>query len=150
MSEITNRQRRLKLDMPVIDRLVSKTLAMEKIDGSVSIVFAGRRLMAKLNRQYFGKSGSTDVIAFPLQDDIHQDTGYLGEVVVCSGVAADAAAERGVDAEDELYLYTVHGILHLLGYTDDTPAKRTRMNNRARRIVQAFFKTEKKSIKYKV
>jgi len=141
MIEITNRQRRLKLDRTAIEELARKTLAIEKTEGSVSIVYAGSRLMAKLNRQYFGKSGPTDVIAFPLRDEIHEDTGYLGEVVVCSDAAADVAAERGVDTEDELYLYTVHGILHLLSYTDETPAKRTRMNNRARGIVEAFYRS---------
>jgi len=128
------------LNRKEIAALVEKTLRMEKAAGDVSIVFVGRKKIAELNERYLNKAGETDVIAFPLQDDLHEDQSYLGEVVVCSDVAAEEAEARGIDPIDELYFYMVHGILHILGHTDEDGASRTRMNKRARAILTAFRK----------
>ncbi len=138
--EIANRQRRLRLNRKKIAALASKTLQMERAVGDVSIVFVGRRTIIDLNRRYFNTNGTTDVIAFPLQDDLHEDQNYLGEVVVCSDVAADEAEARGLDAVEELYFYMVHGLLHILGHVDDDRASRNKMNRRARAILAAFRK----------
>ena len=138
--EIVNRQRRLRLDRRRIAALVRKTFELENAQGDVSLAFVGRRAIIELNRRFFGRDSDTDVIAFPLQDDSGEDAS-VGEVVVCTDVAADEAKARGVAPEDELYLYTVHGLLHLLGHDDDTPRKRAAMNRRARAIVRIFQQT---------
>ena len=138
--EIANKQRRLRLNRKEIAALAEKTIAMERADGDVSIVFVGRGKIIELNERYLNEKGATDVIAFPLQDDLHEDQGYLGEVVVCSDVAADEAKARGLDPTEELYYYTVHGLLHILGHTDQDAASRKRMNKRARAILAAFMK----------
>ena len=79
------------------------------------------------------------MLAFRLDDSL--DTDYLGEVIVCADVAADEAARRGLDTRAELYLYVVHGLLHLLGWDDSTASTRAAMNRRARRIVRDFLET---------
>lgn len=135
--EILNRQRRLRVDKADVARLVRAVLDMEHSFCDVSIAFVNRRSIVDLNRRYFGRGEATDVIAFPLRDTT--DGGcYLGEVVVCADVAAAEAATRGIDSRNELYFYTIHGLLHLLGYTDQAPRKRTAMNARARAILRAF------------
>ncbi|HUW32109.1 MAG TPA: rRNA maturation RNase YbeY [Planctomycetota bacterium] len=137
--EISNRQRRIRLDRSEIAELAAATLEAEGKPADVSIAFVNSKTITDLNRRYFGRDNPTDVIAFPLQDDLGDDSAYLGEAVICADVAADEARTRGIDPTDELYLYTVHGLLHLLGHTDDTPAKRTAMNRRARSIVRRFL-----------
>ena len=44
----------------------------------------------------------------------------LGDVVISVETAARQAAERGRSLDDELSLLVAHGILHLLGYDDET------------------------------
>jgi len=44
----------------------------------------------------------------------------LGDVAISLDTAARQAAARGWEMEDEVALLLVHGILHLLGYEDDT------------------------------
>jgi len=137
--EIVNRQRRLKLNRNEIAGLARATLAREGASGSLTIMFVGSRKMSELNRRYLGRTGDTDVIAFPMQGGTGGDEdNYLGDVAVCTDAAANEAAARGIDPIDELYFYTVHGMLHILGYDDSTPALRSRMNRRARAIVTAF------------
>jgi len=111
---------------------------MENAAGDISVAVVGRRKITQLNRRYFNRAETTDVIAFPLQDDVHEDRNYLGEVVVCSDVAADEAEVRGLDPTRELYFYVVHGLLHILGHTDKDGKSRARMNKRARAILRAF------------
>ena len=137
--EISNRQRRMRLDRTEIAALAAAALDAEGKQADASIAFVTGKTIIELNRRYFGHDGATDVIAFPLQDAAGGDSAYLGEVVVCTDVAVDEAKARGVDTTVELYLYVVHGLLHLLGWDDDTPAKRTAMNRRAQAILRRFL-----------
>lgn len=93
--------------------------------------------MAELNESYMGKTGATDVLAFPLDaHDVTQvvspsgatrgpdrapvDPGdlplLLGDVVVCPAVAAQQAPTHAGTVDDEIALLLVHGILHVLGH----------------------------------
>jgi probable rRNA maturation factor len=138
--EIANRQCRLPLNSKEIAALVDATLVWEDTAGTVGIAYVGRSRIIELNKRYFGKEETTDVIAFPLRDEVHEASDHLGEIAVCADVAADEAEARGLDVYDELYFYTVHGLLHILGYTDENEEKRTTMNDRARAILQAFYR----------
>jgi probable rRNA maturation factor len=112
-------------------------------DVEVSLLFVDEQTVASLNERFLGRSGPTDVLAFPVEDDPvpagrSPDTGgtgpgvdamgepplLLGDVVVCPAVAQRNAVEHGVSYEDEIALLVVHGLLHLLGmdHADDHEA----------------------------
>ena len=78
---------------------------------SVEITILGARAMAKVHRDFLGIPGATDVITFP-----------YGEILVCAPIAAECAREFGHDTTTELALYAIHGLLHLSGHDDTTPA----------------------------
>jgi probable rRNA maturation factor len=82
----------------------------------IEITVLGARAMAKVHRDFLGIPGPTDVITFP-----------YGEILVCAPVAAERAREFGHDTTTELALYAIHGLLHLSGHDDITPAKEKRM-----------------------
>jgi probable rRNA maturation factor len=50
-----------------------------------------------------------------------------GEVVLSADTAAAAAGENGWTAADEQMLYVIHGMLHLVGYGDQSAAEAERM-----------------------
>ncbi len=60
----------------------------------------------------------------------------LGDVVVSAEQAVSYAKEHGLKAEDELSLYVIHGILHLLGYDDATGADARRMSRREQKLLR--------------
>ena len=60
----------------------------------------------------------TDVLSFPLEDAGES----LGDVVISLDTAARQAQARDWSLADETALLLVHGVLHLLGYEDDTEA----------------------------
>ena len=64
-----------------------------------------------LNRQFRKKDAATDVLSFP-----SGERGFLGDVVIASGVAARQARAAGHSLGTELRVLALHGLLHLLGY----------------------------------
>jgi probable rRNA maturation factor len=102
----------------------SRTLANGPVRVSIAIV--GDSVMRRLHREFMGIDSPTDVLTFPLG----APGGFLGEVVACAGVARREALSRGSGAADELLLYVVHGLLHLLGYDDVAPRAFARMHRR--------------------
>jgi probable rRNA maturation factor len=83
--------------------------------------------IAQLNEKWMEKEGSTDVLAFPMDElrpglvNEDPEEGVLGDLVLCPEVAARQATTAGHSTEAEIQLLTVHGILHLLGYDHGEP-----------------------------
>jgi probable rRNA maturation factor len=89
--------------------------------------------MAALNRRYLGHRGSTDVITFS-GGGMPGDRA-LGEVVVSVERAREQARRAGWPVRCELALLVIHGILHLQGYDDMTPAAAAKMHARQDEIL---------------
>ena len=128
--------------------LSRKVLAARGVKGEteVSLLFVDEDAIAALNEQFLGKSGPTDVLSFPIEDEPgptgrspdlggsgpgslparRERSTLLGDVVICPAVAARNAVEHEVSLEDEVALLVVHGLLHLLGmdHEDDAEAER--------------------------
>ncbi|MEE9488140.1 MAG: rRNA maturation RNase YbeY, partial [Candidatus Brocadiales bacterium] len=94
-------------------------------DVELSIAFVDKEEITRLNEKFLGHKGPTDVLSFP----VDTNGGRLsGEVVVCPPVAVEFAAESKTDVEGEIMLYVVHGLLHLLGYTDSNGKSAKKMH----------------------
>ncbi|MHC5210338.1 MAG: rRNA maturation RNase YbeY [Planctomycetota bacterium] len=132
---MANRQRRVPVGAGDVRDLV-RTVFREENGGDpwVSVALVNDRVIAEVNRRWLGHEGPTDSIAFEYGDDPSPD-GTRGEVIVSAETALREAQARGLDPRGELLLYVAHGLLHLLGWEDDTPARRRSMNARARRLV---------------
>ena len=134
------------VELPRWARLAEQVLEAEgvDVDAEVGLVFLDEKAISKLNEQYHGGKGPTDVLSFPIDDEPresgrHPDSGgsgpgepvspddvpvLLGDVYVCPAVAArnapaHAGDEHGGTYEDEVALLVVHGLLHLLGMDHD-------------------------------
>uniref|UniRef100_A0A7S0P0T7 Uncharacterized protein n=1 Tax=Calcidiscus leptoporus TaxID=127549 RepID=A0A7S0P0T7_9EUKA len=77
----------------------------------LSLTLCDNAFMRALNAQWRGKDSSTDVLSFPVEDEV-----MVGDVVICLSVAERQAAERGHSLRDEVRVLLVHGLLHLMGY----------------------------------
>ncbi|MCS7232976.1 MAG: rRNA maturation RNase YbeY [Synergistetes bacterium] len=84
----------------------------------VSLVFVDDEAMIPINRAYTGREGSTDVLSFPMMDEVDKDGSFavLGEVIVSIDRALSQAKEAGWSSASEVKLLVIHGLLHLLGY----------------------------------
>lgn len=75
--------------------------------------------MCQVHAQFLDDPTPTDVITFP-----------YGEILVCPEVAAQQCADFGRQFDEEVLLYTIHGLLHLAGYDDVKPALAKAMHRR--------------------
>lgn len=94
--------------------------------GELGVSLVGEKEMEKLNGEYLGHAGATDVLSFPLDMDAADDIGevplLLGDIIICPEVAAMQAADHSVTIEHELCLLLIHGILHIAGYDHEADA----------------------------
>jgi probable rRNA maturation factor len=103
---------------------------------AVSLAFVDDPTIHRLNRQFLGHDEPTDVLSFPLSGPGAK--ALEGEVVIGAEVARAEAARRGHDVQAELVLYVVHGLLHLCGFDDTTPAAARAMRARERHYLAAL------------
>jgi len=85
-----------------------------KVELGISIV--GDKEMMELNERHMKKTGTTDVLSFPLEKEKGPDgITRLGDVVVNFEQAEKQAREKKVDIEKEVKFLLKHGLRHLLG-----------------------------------
>lgn len=92
-----------------IIKAANKTLEMENVIGTATIIIVEEDEIKKLNSFYRHKDQVTDVLSF-----CEEDT--LGTIFICLEKAEKQAKEYGNSLERELAFLTIHGMLHLLGY----------------------------------
>ena len=131
---ITNRQKEVSLPRPRFAKAARISAGDRWERGELSLVVVSGDEMCALNREHTGRSGQTDVLAFCLEER-HMPDDVVGEVIVNASLASMEAARRGIEPLDELTLYVVHGVLHLVGYDDDSPANRRKMYSREREVL---------------
>ncbi|MGC8462443.1 MAG: rRNA maturation RNase YbeY [Acidimicrobiales bacterium] len=130
-------------------------------DAEVSLLFVDEDTIAVLNERFLGRSGPTDVLAFPIDDEDEPagrtpDRGtpgplstepepepprLVGDVVICPAVATRNAVDHEVGADDEVALLVVHGILHLLGMDHEDDGEAERMERRERELLARFHRS---------
>ncbi len=111
--------------------LALAVLCAEQATGELNLTFIDRADIAELNAQHMGVDGETDVLSFPLDDELQPGVPVLlGDVVLAPAVAADQYEGHAGTLDDELALLVVHGVLHILGYDHAVPADAARMRAR--------------------
>jgi probable rRNA maturation factor len=97
----------------------------------ISVSLTGDEQIRELNGRWRGKDKPTNVLSFPMADELDltranvaQVELLLGDIVLAHGVCEREAAEKNVSFQDHATHLLVHGTLHLLGYDhqDETQA----------------------------
>jgi probable rRNA maturation factor len=110
----------VKIDANQVEALVACIFDEKSVScDEISINFITEKEISELHDEFFDDPTPTDCITFPI-DDIDDVSNYkiLGEIFVCPQVALSYSQQHLLDFEEELTLYVVHGILHLLGFND--------------------------------
>ena len=80
-------------------------------DAEVSIAFVGDPEIARLNADWLGRDGPTDVLSFGLGE-----APLVADIYVSVDTARRNADRFGVSPREELLRLVVHGVLHAVGY----------------------------------
>ena len=118
-------------------------LGLDKTKVNVEVYFSTKRAIKRLNAIHRASNKVTDVLSFPNLDlkpgelpslerhktDINPESGKLelGTIFICTRIAKRQAKHYGHSLDRELGFLALHGLLHLLGYTHDTPEDEEQM-----------------------
>jgi len=134
--QLTDQQSTLALDAQRIKQAARLILEDHGPDSvQVSIAVVDDCTIHELNRRFLQHDYPTDVLSFVLEQ---QDGRLEGEVIVSTDTAVAQAGEYGVQPADELLLYVVHGVLHLVGFDDKSPDLRRRMRCAEQHYLEQF------------
>jgi len=123
MIEVVNRQRKMPIEIERWQKFTKKAVGViPNHTAGVTVAFVSDRSMRELNRMWRHKSGTTDVLSFPAeQDEFEKAEGArLGDVVISVEQAARQARENGLTVEEEIAQLILHGLIHLCGYDHTT------------------------------
>lgn len=116
---VYNTQKRFLIDTQAVVAIVKETLHAEKrFYDEAAIHFVGTKKICSLHAKYFNDPTVTDCISFPIDNEEGDPYSILGEVFVCPETASSYVKNNGGHLYEEITLYIVHGLLHLLGYDD--------------------------------
>ena len=94
--------------------------AASKKISEVTLRLVGESEMVRLNQGFRGKTGSTNVLSFPVDDEfdfVTQDgPSLLGDIVICHSVIVREATEQNKTIFNHYAHMVTHGVLHLHGY----------------------------------
>ena len=96
-------------------------------DGDISIALMCDPEMREINSKHLSHDFPTDVISFDLS---RTDDFLEGEIVASVETADREADSHGWQGDDELLLYIIHGMLHIIGLGDKT-SKETKVMRQA-------------------
>ncbi|MDR2754269.1 MAG: rRNA maturation RNase YbeY [Planctomycetaceae bacterium] len=128
--EVLDEQEYLVVDTEKIRTICEKILDDFNIqNGKLGVILVNNDTIQQYNRDFLKHDYPTDVISFPIVDRRYE--GHLeAEILVCTQVALNRAGEFGWLPEEELLLYVIHGVLHLVGFDDKTPENQSVMQQK--------------------
>ncbi|MCW6678890.1 rRNA maturation RNase YbeY [Anaerococcus sp. NML200574] len=134
------------LDLDQIEAMAYKTieevLRVEDFtsDVEVSLTLVDKDEIHTLNRDYRGVDRPTDVLSFPMDDEIfpgEEDVDLiLGDIVICLDIAKAQAEEYGHSLDRELSYLICHSTLHLLGYDHMEDDEKAIMRGKEKEIMK--------------
>lgn len=148
--DIADRQTMLELDPGFLAEVVRRTLTEENVAASeISVALVDDPEMQDLNRRWLEHDYPTDVLSFLFDSGVVPETDsgsnasgrwIEGEVIVGVETAVARASEFDWTPRDEVVLYLIHGLLHLVGYDDREPSDRDEMKRRERSLCSMLLK----------
>jgi probable rRNA maturation factor len=105
-------------------------------DVTLTMTLCGKAKIRKLNRDYRHKDYVTDVLSFPVYENLRPDKKPktrnlsqmdLGDLVICKEKAFSQAREFEITYEQEIVHLAVHGFLHLLGFDHEISIKEEKL-----------------------
>ena len=123
----------------------------DDVPGGVCVSFLSPAGIERVNEDFLGHHGPTDVISFDYRTcrdpgfeapedalETEDDADPSIELIVCPAVAHEQAVKRGLPYAEEVALYVAHGLLHAAGYDDLNPKAKRVMRRAEKRVMKGL------------
>ena len=91
--------------------------------GNVSYIFCSNEYILELNQKYLNHNYFTDIITF----DYCSDNKVEGDIFISVDTVLDNSHRFKTNFNDELLRVIIHGVLHLVGFSDKTAKQQKQM-----------------------
>jgi len=103
--------------------LASIVAGRKKECGEISYIYCSDDFLLGMNKHHLRHDYYTDVITF----DYCSGDIVSGDIFISIDRVRDNAGNLHIDCNNELHRVMVHGLLHLLGFSDKSPIQKSRM-----------------------
>jgi probable rRNA maturation factor len=94
---------------------------------SINYIFCSDEYLLDINRQYLNHNTYTDIITF---DNSEEQNSIEGDIFISIERVKENAVKFNKSFESELHRVIIHGVLHLLGYSDKSSRKKAVMRKK--------------------
>ena len=102
----------------------------------LNYIFCNDAYLSQINQQYLNHDTLTDIITF----DHSETSGAIeGDIFISIERVKENAEKYNTPFERELFRVMVHGLLHLMGYDDKTPAQKKVMRRKEEEFLTLAF-----------
>lgn len=117
--DVIDEQSDFAIDKSKVAAIAREVITFEGEDcDEVAVHFVTSERICELHKIFFDDPSLTDCITLPMDEEEDGFYRHLGEIFVCPFTAKQYVAESRGSVADEVLLYLVHGLLHLMGYDD--------------------------------
>ncbi len=107
---------------------IKSAIASEKyLLDSINVVFCSDSVLAEMNSRYLNHQTLTDIITFDYSQSKRQ---LLGDIFISIPRVRENAKKFNTSFDDELHRVIIHGVLHLVGYSDKNARQKSLMRNK--------------------
>ena len=134
-----------KPDKPALLRLTRQLVAFAEVEiASLTLILTDDETSARYNKLLLDHDGPTDIITQSYAPLPHEPPGLVAEFYINLDRAWHVGqTATGVSPDRELLLYIAHGLNHLAGHDDATPALRRAMRRRENSWLKRIAMPEK-------
>ena len=135
-----------KVQTPIkTKRWLKKVIEMEGFELSeINYIFCSDEYLLQINQEYLKHNTYTDIITFDYTENElllkKRVGGISGDIFISIDRVAENAKKFSKTFENELYRVMIHGVLHLLGYTDKTKNTKEEMTKQEDLCLKALNK----------
>ena len=106
----------------------------QKSVGEISVVMCSDKRLLEVNQKYLNHDFYTDIITF----DYSEGCEVSGDLMISYERVKENAAGQKVTVQHELRRVMVHGVLHLLGFKDETEEDAAEMRSQEDAALDLF------------
>lgn len=92
----------------------------------INFIFCSDQYLKTINQEYLAHNTFTDVITF----DYSEESGVQGDIFISIERVRENAEKFQTELDEEIHRVMVHGVLHLLGYTDKSKTSKALMRKK--------------------
>jgi len=129
-------------DVPVEEQILENILQevgreQEAEFASVELVYVNETEIVAINKEHLSRDYVTDIISFRYDEQDHLNA-IEGTLYCCAPRITEQSRELSTPSSQEFYRIFIHGLLHLIGYNDQSKEEKATMTRLENHYLKLF------------